>query len=178
MRGFRKGGFGGLGVDGLAKEAGVTSGAFYVHFGSKSEAFSAAVAEGMAELKDAVLASRAEHGKAWWPEFVRFYLGVKLSCDLADSCGLQSLSPDVARADDAARIAFEQGLEEVAQAVVEGPRSPGAPRDAAAALVAMATLVGGVTLARAMHSPEASRGIADAIGRALLGARWDADPGA
>ena len=28
-RGFRRLGFGGIGVDGLAKEAGVTSGAFY-----------------------------------------------------------------------------------------------------------------------------------------------------
>ena len=36
-RGFRKNGYGGLGVDGLAKEAGVTSGAFYGHFKSKDE---------------------------------------------------------------------------------------------------------------------------------------------
>ena len=37
-RGFRRLGFGGIGVDGLAKEAGVTSGAFYGHFPSKAEA--------------------------------------------------------------------------------------------------------------------------------------------
>lgn len=178
MRGFRKGGFGGLGVDGLAKEAGVTSGAFYVHFGSKSEAFGAAVVEGMAELKAGVLASQAEHGRAWWPEFVRFYLGFKRTCDLAESCGLQSLSPEVARADESARIAFEHGLKEVAQAVIDGPRSPGAPRDVESALVALATLVGGVTLARAVHGAKASREIAAAIGRALLGARWDAGPDA
>ena len=54
-RGFRKGGFGGVGVDGLAKEAGVTSGAFYVHFGSKAQAFSESVVYGMTVLKDGVL---------------------------------------------------------------------------------------------------------------------------
>jgi len=138
MRGFRRGGFGGLGVDGLAKEAGVTSGAFYVHFASKSEAFGAAVAQGMAELREGVLACQAAHGKAWWAEFVRFYLGGKRTCELADSCGLQSLSPEVARADEAARRAFEHGLREVAAAVLQGPRSAGAPRDEPAALAALA----------------------------------------
>ena len=38
-RGFRTGGFGGAGVDALAKGAGLTSGAFYAHFDSKAEAF-------------------------------------------------------------------------------------------------------------------------------------------
>ena len=54
-RGFRKAGFGGIGVDGLAKEAGVTSGAFYVHFDSKAQAFRESVALGMAELRGGVL---------------------------------------------------------------------------------------------------------------------------
>jgi TetR/AcrR family transcriptional repressor of nem operon len=38
-RGFRSNGYAGIGVDGLAKAAGVTSGAFYSHFGSKDAAF-------------------------------------------------------------------------------------------------------------------------------------------
>ena len=32
-RGFRSNGYAGIGVDGIAKEAGVTSGAFYAHLG-------------------------------------------------------------------------------------------------------------------------------------------------
>src|SRR2546425_2773958 len=50
-RGFRRLGFGGVGVDGLAKEAGVTSGAFYGHFPSKAEAFKAAAVAGLVELR-------------------------------------------------------------------------------------------------------------------------------
>jgi AcrR family transcriptional regulator len=46
-RGFRRQGFGGIGVDGLAKEAEVTSGAFYGHFSSKGEAFKAALVAGL-----------------------------------------------------------------------------------------------------------------------------------
>ena len=46
-RSFRAHGFAGVGVDGIAKEAGVTSGAFYSHFGSKDGAFSAALGVGL-----------------------------------------------------------------------------------------------------------------------------------
>lgn len=167
-RGFRKGGFGGIGVDGLAKEAGVTSGGFYVHFGSKTDAFREAVAQGMADLKQGVLHFQAEHGHNWWPEFVRFYLGFKRTCDLSDSCTLQSLSPEVARADAVAQETFESGLLEVAQAVIDGPPSPKGPSDLASAFAALASLVGAVTLARAVNSPEIADQIAVSAEHALL----------
>lgn len=167
-RGFRKGGFGGIGVDGLAKEAGVTSGAFYAHFDSKAVAFREAVAAGMAELKDGVRHCQAEHGTAWWPEFVRFYLGAKRRCELPESCALQSLAPEVARSDAGARAAFEADLREVAALIAAGPTSVGAPTDVAAALTALATLAGAVTLARAVDSPELADHIAAATERWLL----------
>lgn len=174
-RGFRRNGYGGIGVDGLAKEAGVTSGAFYVHFDSKSAAFRDAVNHGMADLKAGVLHFQSTHGAAWWPEFVRFYLGVKRSCDLAESCSLQSLSPEVARSDEAARAAFASGLQEVAATILAGPRSAGAPRDLDGACAALASLVGAVTLARAIGDTDQAQQMADATGRALLGARWTVD---
>ena len=172
-RGFRKGGFGGIGVDGLAKEAGVTSGAFYVHFGSKSEAFREVVAHGMADLKAGVLHFQAEHGRQWWPEFVRFYLGAKRSRDLSESCSLQSLSPEVARSDESVRVAFESGLREVAHVMVTGPPSPGAPREIDAACAALASLIGAVTLARAVNDANFADLIARSIGQSLVGARWE-----
>ena len=171
-RGFRRNGFGGMGVDGLAKEAGVTSGAFYVHFDSKSSAFREAVTQGMRELKEGVLHFQTTHAKAWWPEFVRFYLGFKRTCDLSESCTLQSLSPEMARSDDASRAAFETGLRDVADAILAGPRSPGIPKDFDAAYAALAALVGAVTLGRAVHSAALSNRIAQSTGRALLGSHW------
>ena len=170
-RGFRKAGFGGIGVDGLAKEAGLTSGAFYVHFDSKAHAFRESVAQGMAELRGGVLYFQEKHGRAWWPEFVRFYLGYKRTCDLSDSCTLQSLSPEVGRADAAAREAFEAGLREVAAALVGGPASPRAPRDLDAACAALSMLIGAVTLGRAVGSARLSQQIAESAEAALLGAK-------
>lgn len=171
-RSFRKGGFGGIGVDGLAKGAGVTSGAFYVHFDSKNAAFREAVVNGMADLKAGVQHYQATYGPTWWEEFVRFYLGAKRRCDLAESCSLQSLSPEVARAAPEVRAAFEAGLQDVASTILSGPRAPKAPRDEQAACSALAALVGAVTLARAVDSATLADAIASATGTALLGERW------
>lgn len=167
-RGFRQGGFGGIGVDGLAKEAGVTSGAFYGHFDSKAAAFRESVALGMTDLKDGVRHFQASFGPTWWAEFVRFYLGAKRKCELPESCALQSLAPEVARADTAARAEFEAALLEVASLVAAGPTAGDAPADVGAAMAALATLVGAVTLARAVSDTAVAEQIADAAERILL----------
>ena len=166
-RGFRKSGFGGAGVDGLAKEAGVTSGAFYVHFDSKAAAFREAVRSGMADLKQGLRSCQQQNAADWWPAFVHFYLHVKRKCDLTESCALQSLAPEVARSDAGARQVFESELREAAQIILAGPESPDAPEDEAAALVALSTLLGAVTLARAVGDAKTSEQIANAAATRL-----------
>lgn len=167
-RGFRKGGFGGVGVDGLAKEAGVTSGAFYTHFNSKAAAFRESVAQGMLELKNGVRHFQTIHGSSWWQEFVRFYLGAKRKCELSESCALQSLSSEVARADEPTRAEFKTELLDVASIIAAGPVSEDAPADVDAALAALATLIGAVTLARAVDDKAIAERIAVAAEQILL----------
>lgn len=167
-RSFRAGGFGGIGVDGLSKEAGVTSGAFYKHFGSKSEAFRESVVQGVNDVIAGVQRMQAEHGKSWWSQFVHFYLHEKRKCSLTESCGLQSLSAEVARADDESRSAFTQELLLVARAMADGPRGSGAPETIEEAYAALATLVGAVTLARAVNDAATAKKIAANAERILL----------
>lgn len=165
---FRRGGYGGTGVDGLAKEGGVTSGAFYVHFRSKADAFRESITQAVADVTGAVLQFQSEYGTDWWPAFVRFYLGPKRKCELAESCGLQSLAAEVARADAASRAAFETELRKVAGAIIAGPKSPHAPSTEDAACSALATLIGAVTLARAVGDPTLANRIASSAEKALL----------
>jgi AcrR family transcriptional regulator len=166
-RGFRKQGYGGIGVDGLAREAGVTHGAFYGHFRSKAEAFGAAVAEGLRELRQAVEGLRAEHGKGWLRTFAAFYMGYKRTCDLGDACTLPSLSAEIERADPASRAAYETELQGVMKAVAAGlPEGTGAEREARA-WVLLSLLAGGVTLARAVPTEATSEQIAAAVQRAV-----------
>src|SRR4051794_23105170 len=98
-RAFRSHGYGGAGVDGLAKAAGVTSGAFYAYFKSKADAFRESVVAGMQDLERGILAQRASGGSAWLERFVEFYMGERRTCALDESCALQSLTGEVARAD-------------------------------------------------------------------------------
>ena len=167
-RGFRRLGFGGVGVDGLAKEAGVTSGAFYGHFPSKADAFRAAAVAGLVQLREAIEDLRAREGEDWLATFVDFYMGVRRTCDLGDSCALQSLTPEVARADLGTRTAYEAALLEVAEAVARGlPHGPlAARRKTAWAILAM--LSGGVSIARSAADPKTGAQIAAGIKSAVM----------
>ncbi|MEM5313896.1 TetR/AcrR family transcriptional regulator [Paraburkholderia sp. JHI869] len=165
---FRRDGYGGSGIDGLTKEAGVTNGAFYGHFKSKSEAFRMVVLAGMEQLRIAVADLKTSHGKRWLKTFVGFYLGPKRTCDIGESCALPSFSPEMVRADAETREAYEVELRRLIEEVSAGlPDEAGAARDdKAIALLAM--LSGGVTLARAVPDPALSKRIADAVERSAL----------
>ena len=166
-RGFRRLGYGGIGVDGLAKEAGVTSGAFYGHFASKAEAFEAAAVAGLVELREAIEGLRAREGAGWLARFVEFYLSTKRTCELGDSCALQSLTPEVARAGRETRAAYEAELVRVVEAVAAGlpEATPAARKKLAWAILAM--LSGGVTLARASDDSRLGAQVAGALKAAI-----------
>jgi TetR/AcrR family transcriptional regulator, transcriptional repressor for nem operon len=164
---FRSAGYDGVGVDGLAKAAGVTSGAFYVHFDSKSDAFGAALAAALDEVNDGIAYLQKTSPKTWWSKFVVFYTGERRRADLAHSCGLQSLAPEVARASADDVEQFEAGLLAIAKTIVSGPVSPRAPRTIEDALVALSVLIGAVTLARGVHDPQLADLIADGACRQL-----------
>jgi TetR/AcrR family transcriptional repressor of nem operon len=162
-RGFRRLGYGGIGVDGLAKEAGVTSGAFYGHFASKAEAFEAAALTGLVELRQAIGGLQTKEGDGWLAKFVDFYLTTKRTCELGESCALQSLTPEVARAGQETRAAYEAELLRVIDTVAAGlPEATPAIRRKLAWSI-LATLSGGVTLARAVDNPKVSGQIAQSL---------------
>ena len=177
-RGFRRLGFGGIGVDGLAKEAGVTSGAFYGHFPSKAEAFKAAAVAGLVELREAIESLQANEGAAWLEKFVDFYVNVRRTCDLGESCALQSLTPEVARADRDTKAAYEAELVRVVEAVAQGLSMQGlsmqglsngtlsARRKTAWAILSI--LSGGVSIARSTADPKLGSQVGAALKAAVL----------
>jgi TetR/AcrR family transcriptional repressor of nem operon len=167
-RGFRRLGYGGIGVDGLAKEAGVTSGAFYGHFPSKADAFKAAAVAGLVELREAIEQLRATEGDSWLEKFADFYMSVRRTCDLGESCALQSMTPEVVRADPDTKAAYEAEMMKVVDAVAAGlsPGSLAARRKSAWAILAM--LSGGVTLARSVEDPKLGVQIAGGVKSAVL----------
>lgn len=163
-RTFKRNGYCGIGVDGLAKEAGVTSGAFYVHFKSKAEAFKASAIDGLKEVQGAITQLKSKYTSEWWSEFAKVYMGEKRTCDLNDSCPLQSLTSEVARFDDATKLAYEIELKKIIE--LASLDSTQEQRDKAWVNIAM--LVGGVTIARSVKDEKIANEIAKAIEKNII----------
>lgn len=164
-RQFRSKGYGGIGVDGLVKLAAVTSGAFYGHFRSKAEAFTAVVTAGLERLREGVERFRSQHENGWLAPFATYYLGPVHLRDVEGGCALPSLSVEVGRADDATRDVYETELIRVAEAIAGGLRK-GPAREAAWPVLAL--LAGGVTLVRAVRDEKLAGEIAEAVLAAVL----------
>lgn len=158
-RGFRVGGYGGIGVDGLAKEAGLTSGAFYAHFGSKAEAFTVAVAEGMECLRRGIEQFQETQGENWLGAFVDFYLGPRMEVELNDACALPTFTSDVSRASGETRAAYTDALKQMIELVAKGLR--GKNREARAWQI-MSVLSGAAGMARAVTEPNVRAAIIEA----------------
>jgi len=169
-RSFKKSGFSGVGVDGLAKEAGVTSGAFYGHFNSKEAAFIEAITSGIDELNSAITQLQQEYGENWWAEFADFYMGQKRTCDLNESCALQSLTPEVGRSGKAIRGLFETELLKIIKLASGEQKGKMSKTDIDRTWSSLAMLIGGVTLARAVKDEGLSDEIATAVKNEIVAA--------
>ncbi|MEQ9348103.1 MAG: TetR/AcrR family transcriptional regulator [Thalassospira sp.] len=119
-RGFRANGFAGVGVDGIAKAANATSGAFYAHFGSKDGAFRAALDLGLDEVIDGVPRFQRDYGDGWTDAFIDYYLGRAHRDDVACGCAMTSLSPEIARADDETRALYDRKMQTIASLIAKG----------------------------------------------------------
>lgn len=173
-RGFRQEGYAGLSVDAIAEAAGVTSGAFYSHYRSKSAAFREIVQEGMADLGGAMRDARTRDPQDWLAKFSRWYLSFphkrtenELSLPIRGACALPTLSPAVARCEEDTREIYENELVEILDAVTQG--LPGSKRDARrTAWAYLALLTGSIVLARAVPSERIAKEICQAALQAVL----------
>lgn len=167
-RSFRSYGYSGIGVDGLAKEAGVTSGAFYSHFGSKSAAFDIALSAGLDEVIQAVPELQREHGADWVKAFTDYYLGKQHRNDLACGCAMTTLTPEVVRAGPKVHALFEKKMKSIADLVAQGLAGSSDEDRRARAWAMLSTLIGGLTVARAMKSVKAGDEVAEAVKHAVI----------
>jgi len=167
-RGFRSHGYNGIGVNAVAKDAGVTSGAFYGYFRSKEDAFLAAVVDGLQEYRQGIEAFRANQGTNWPVALADYYVGRQHREDLACGCALPTLSPEVIRSDQRIRSAYQIELLKLNEAIALGLSTGTTTEKRDTAWVILAVLAGGVTLARAVWDEAVAEEIAQAIHRATV----------
>lgn len=162
-RSFRQFGYGGIGVDGIAKEAGVTSGAFYAHLGSKSAAFNVAVVAGLDEVIEAIPMFRNSHGKYWIKAFAEYYLGKPHRDDLACGCAMASLTPEVVRGENEVHDIYEVKMKQIISLLADGIEGKSSKARNSKAWAFLSILIGGLNVARGMNSNKASEEIAKSV---------------
>ncbi len=167
-RGFRDRGFAASGVDALAKEAGVTSGAFYAHFKSKAVAFEAALEAGLDEVIRTIPQFQRESGKEWTQAFTDYYLGKKHRDNLAGGCTMAALSSDVVRAAPKARILYEAKMQNIAEVMATGLAGGTHDERVARSWSMLSVLIGGITMSRAMRSAKAWTVVAESTAVAAV----------
>src|SRR5580704_18348849 len=110
---LRKSGFNGIGVDGLAASAGVTSGAFYSNFANKEallgEVIDANLGQPFVDPDSGTLAERHERLKG----YLKMYVSAQHCADPENGCVMPTLSADVARSNAAVRETYGRRMREL-----------------------------------------------------------------
>jgi AcrR family transcriptional regulator len=169
-QGFRSNGYAGIGVDSIAKEAGVTSGAFYAHLGSKEGAFEAALSVGLDEVIAAIPEFQLQHGKKWIVAFTDYYLSQTHRDNLSCGCAMTTLSPEVVRTKPESHQIYQEKMIEIVELMSQGLVGNSHEECLFKAWAVLGVLIGGLTMARAVASIETAEQIAISITNAAVNA--------
>lgn len=161
-KGIRENGYGGIGVDGIAKAAGVTSGAIYGHFGSKDKVFEASVDAGMKDFVNGVQLWQQQNGSKWLNRFIDWYLSEERRQDICTGCALPGLSADVARAGQNVHLAYQDQLRALVDVIVAGLTGGTNAVRKKMVYTLLSLLAGAVTLSRAVDDSKLASQIANA----------------
>jgi TetR/AcrR family transcriptional regulator, transcriptional repressor for nem operon len=159
---FRERGFEGIGVSDLMKEAGLTHGGFYGHFGSKEELMAEAYRKAL-EHSHADWRKRAEGSREPLVDMARHYLTTRHRDNPGRGCAVAALGADVARQGPAVRQAFTEGLRTALDFMAGLAQGRTAKAKRRKAIQAYASWIGAMVLARAVDEPELSREILEAV---------------
>jgi len=155
-RRVRAEGLTGAAVSAVMRDAGLTHGGFYKHFGSKDELLLESLSAAFREMAER-LASAAEEatpGTAW-KTVVKAYLSPE-HCDHPDrGCPLASLAPELARADESMKALILGELTKYKDRML--PFMPGrliADKERNFVVI-FSTMIGAISIARILPDPAA-----------------------
>ncbi|MEM9070065.1 MAG: TetR/AcrR family transcriptional regulator [Myxococcota bacterium] len=156
---FRRHGYNGVGIDAIMKGAKLTRGGFYAHFRSKEALFVAVLRRELGfteQLRRAQDAPSEDDARARALYAIQVYLDPDYSERIARGCTMASNVADIARSGVRARRAFTRAFRDLAtefETLVVGDDAE------TRALVAVATCVGAISLARSLADEELARSL-------------------
>ena len=164
---FREHGFDGISVADLMKEAGLTHGGFYGHFSSKEElvalASLRAMGESVAKWEKVVDEAPGDPLQA----LARSYLSLRHYNHPETGCLLAALGSELARQPSSVRDAVREGQQQffaLLTRIVPGQTKAARKKRAIAVL---ATMVGGMVLARTVSDPQLRQEILETVAASI-----------
>jgi TetR/AcrR family transcriptional repressor of nem operon len=157
----KKSGFAATGVDALMQAAGVTSGAFYSHFSSKSELLKALIESELLASREMWAGNPHETAEEWIAFELDRYLNIGHVRHPEAGCILPSLAAEIGRADTSVRELYEHELMKGQKVLAERLGSE------KLAWAFICQLVGAILMARAMPNEAAQRAVIEASKRFL-----------
>ena len=159
-RKFREQGIVATGLNDLMKAAGLTHGGFYKHFESKDQL----VAEACADAVEAAIAGMGMEAQPTINAAVAAYLSTRHRDDPASGCPLAAIGSELSRTDTKTREAATEGFKRLVAVLAGKSKTQNARRRA---LVAVATMIGAVTMSRVVTDPGLSAEILSAAEKCL-----------
>lgn len=172
---IRRGGYAGVSVAELMKEAGLTHGGFYAHFASRTAMLAEAMTRA-SELSSKALAPSVQHavaeGKSPLRALVEHYLSDAHLDAVEHGCPIAALGSEICRQPEEVRAVAVQQMATLRNTIARALPAQANTASTDSADVIMATLVGSLQLARAYGNNAAGRQLLAASRRAVL-AQYD-----
>jgi len=159
---FRERGFDGIGLKDLMEGAGLTQGAFYKQFESKEDLAEQASRRALESASQRWSAAIAENPDDPLGAVIAFYLSAGHREEKLDGCPVVALGSDAARQGPGVKAAFEEGIK--AYLEVLGPLLPKTDGEDSnrKAMVVLSTMIGAMTLSRAVNDPDLAQAFQNA----------------
>ena len=156
-RRFRQDGIAASGLAGIMSEAGLTNGAFYAHFSSKSEmvekSLERATQEQWQQFEKQIASGQLL-------DIIHAYLSEQHRDHTESGCPSAALLPEISRQDTAARHVYTDSLKRILNAVEKQlPDMPKGPKAREIAIGTLGLLIGTLQLARAVDDARLSKDI-------------------
>lgn len=148
---FTTKGFDAVGISDVMEAAGLTRGAFYAHFSSKSQLYAEAIASAAILAQEGITNSIAESAPCnsdLMKEVVSRYLSREHRNGEVNACPLAFLATDIHQRDNNVRSVYTRGFEGFLRKIEE---AQGGNSDAAASLQSAVLMIGGLAVARALN---------------------------
>ena len=164
---FREDGLAGVGISELMKEAGLTVGGFYKHFDSRDGLVTEAVGAAFGGWKRRVEDAASGGPAVSYAKLIDEYLNKAHRDNPGAGCAFSALAAEIARSDKRSRALASEQLENDLQLIAGLFAGKNKRAARSKAILTISSLVGAMSLARAVSDRELSREILNTVGAIL-----------